>query len=179
MKKTGGFLLLLAVVVMVSFSSCKKDEEEKKNEIKYDGKTFDLSTGELDYYGDYYDSGAFNFDILLSSDTVEFSDQENYIYFELFTSSSTDLLPGTYTFNATSMSPSTFDYGSFALKKGSYREIGEITGGTVKVSKSGTNYEITIDCDASTGKKITGYFKGPLVYSDESGLKSGKTRKNL
>jgi hypothetical protein len=176
MKKTAVFLVLLALVVMVPFSSCKKDEEEKKNELKYDGRSFDLSAGELTYYGDYYGSGSQNWDVYLFSDPDEFPDQDNSIYFELFSSSSTELLSGTYTYNATSMMPNTFDDGDFDVEKGTYSDGGYITGGTVKVSKSGTNYEFTINCDTNTGKKITGYYKGPLIYEDHSGLKSGKHR---
>ncbi|MBW6499626.1 MAG: hypothetical protein K0B09_14650, partial [Bacteroidales bacterium] len=90
----------------------------------------------------------------------------------------TDLPAATYTFNATSMASGTFDDGSFWVEKGTYFDTGDITGGTVKVSKSGSNYEITIDCNTSTGKKITGYYKGPLTYEDHSVLKSAKALKN-
>lgn len=176
MRRTSFYLLLFALII--SFSSCKKDEEEKKNELKYDGKTFGISTGDLDFYGDFYDSGSFNFDLLLYSNTSDFPDEDNYIYFEFFSSSATELVSGTYTFNATSYAAKTFSYADFYIEKGSFWASGEVTGGTVKVAKSGTSYEFTINCDTDTGKKITGYYKGPLEYTDQSSLKSGKTLKN-
>jgi len=179
MKKTGFNVLLIGLVLMISFSACKKDEEEpKENELSYDGKTFGLSIGDLDYWGDYYNSGYFNFDVYLYSNTSDFPGQDNYIYFELFSSSPTELVLGTYTFNATSYAPKTFSYGEFEVEKDAFSAYGEITAGTVKVSKSGASYEFTINCDTDTGKKITGYYKGSLVYSDLSALKSMKSRKN-
>lgn len=180
MKKTGVNLLLCGLVLMISFSACKKDEEKpKENELSYDGKTFGLSVGDLDYYGDYYSSGYFNFDVYLYSNTSDFPGQDNYIYFELFSSSATELVLGTYTFNGTDYVANSFSYGEFNVEKDSFSAYGEITAGTVKVAKSGTNYEFTINCDTDTGKKIIGYYKGPMIYEDHSGLKSGKTRKNL
>jgi hypothetical protein len=176
MKKAAIYSVLLALVVMVPFSSCKKDEEEKKNELKYDGKTFGLSAGDLDYYGDYYSSGFFNFDVYLYSNTSDFPGEDNAVYFELFSSSATELVAGTYTFNATSYSSNSFSYGDFVVEKDAFYEYGEVTAGTVKVGRSGDSYEFTINCDTDTGKKITGYYKGPLVYEDHSGLKSGKYR---
>ena len=178
MKKTGVNLLLCGLVLMISISACKKEEEPRQNELNYDGKTFGLSTGDLDFYGDYYASGFFNFDVLLYSNTSDFPDEDNYIYFELFSSSATGLVSGTYTFNETSYAANTFSYADFYFEKGSFSAYGEVTSGTVKVAKSGASYEFTINCDTDTGKKITGYYKGSLVYSDLSALKSMKSRKN-
>ncbi len=172
-------MLLIGLVLMISFSACKKDEEKpRENELSYDGKTFGLSIGDLDYWGDYYDSGYFNFDVYIYSNTSDFPDQDNYIYFEFFSSSPTELVLGTYTFNATSYAPNSFSYGEFGVEKDTFSAYGEVTAGTVKVAKSGTNYEFTISCDTDTGKKITGFYKGPMIYSDQTSLKSGKTRKN-
>jgi hypothetical protein len=177
MKKTGFNVLLIGLALIISFSACKKDEEKpKENELSYDGKTFGLSIGDLDYWGDYYNSGYFNFDVYLYSNTSDFPGQDNYIYFEFFSSSPTELVLGTYTFNATSYAPKTFSYGEFEVEKDAFSAYGEITAGTVKVAKSGTNYEFTINCDTDTGKKIIGYYKGPMIYGDYSGLKSMKYR---
>ncbi len=74
------------------------------------------------------------------------------------------------------MASGTFDDGSFAVKKASYYDYAYINGETVKVSKLGSHYEITIDCNTSTGKKITGYFKGPLNYEDHSFTKNQKIK---
>lgn len=177
MKKLNFRILLSLFVISTLFVGCSDDEDAPKNYITYDGVTKAISAGLLDYYGSAGLS-SYNFDVTLYggfkySQTTGFSGTGNYIYFELFSSSSTELVSGTYTFDATeSMAPNTFDIGELAFGYSIADETAdvykEIISGTAKVQKDGTTYTINIDCTASDGKKITGYYKGSLSYDDLS-----------
>ena len=98
---------------------------------------------------------------------LQFGGTGNGLIFELFTSSSTDISDGTYNFESTN-AINTFDLGLVimdydwtTLKKSA---IGaRITSGTVKIAKSGTNYEVTLDATVTGGSKVTAYYNGTLV----------------
>lgn len=174
--------VILILAFLVAIISCKKDkdETETKNHLKYDGKTYALAKGVLINYGQWLEiEPNYNFDLLLTSSGIDFEQetgQGHIIYFEFFTSSSSQLAAGTYNYHSSSYNAFTFDYGEFALDANldpwSAEIEGEIEGGFVKVEISGSTYTITIDGTDSGGKKITGYYKGSLTLYDFSDLKS-------
>jgi hypothetical protein len=155
--------------------ACKKDEESgPENYLKYNDVTYELNKGYLEYYGDY--GGVYNFDLTVASSSITISEDGasgvgNIAYFEMFSSSSTDLAAGTYTFSATSMNANTFDEGLVGLDFDLANEVGtslELVGGTIEVTKTGSTYEITISGVLATGKTVTGKYKGTLIYYDYS-----------
>lgn len=185
MKKLNFRILLNLFVIATIFVSCSDDKDDPKNHISYNGTTKTISAGLLDYYGSA-NLSSYNFDVTLYdgfnySQTDGFYGTGDYIYFELFSSSSTELASGTYTFDATeSMAPNTFDIGELALGYNVAEETAdvykEIISGTVKVQKEGTTYTININCTASDGKKISGFYKGSLAYGDNT---DGRKKSNL
>lgn len=184
-------MLSLAVILMMSmaFVSCKKDKDEeetpvKKNYVTYNNKDYNFTKGYLIYYGDLdAKAGTYNFDVFLCTDginynstTDEFSGSGNIFYMELFSSSATALVPGTYTYDSTmSYLANTYDLGIFAVNFNIATTSGEIEQeikqGTFKTSNSGSTYTFNIDVMAADGKKITGMYSGALTYSDQSAKK--------
>lgn len=186
MKKNLFLIATVALVLSISFSGCKKDDDDdvkvKKNHLMYENVEYAMSHGFLDYWGP--DGSSYNFDITLFSSGISYdtvaemvTGTGHYLWLQLWSSSASDLLPGTYTYDTTASSLiNTFDEGMFAVNLNtatlqSDLEL-EISGGSVTVAKTGSTYELTIDLTATNGKKITGYYKGTLRYFDESKKKS-------
>jgi hypothetical protein len=184
------FISLLAL--SVAFVSCEKDDEDEldKNEGVYDGENFELGSGILEYYGLWNeDPATYNFDITLFSNDITF-DSENYqfsgkgtiLYFEMFSSSESELLDGTYTFDPNeSGDANTFDMGEIYTDFDMATETGTIKSfksGTVEIEKSGSTYKIKIDGKDNTDKTITASYEGTLAYEDWSlDFKSTKVKK--
>ena len=191
MKRNLLFLVAVTLVLSTLHMACKKDDDDKngndktkKNLMTYDGKEYDLAFGFIENWGDYFNSGAYNFDITLFSSGITYdtaTDQTSgtghIIYFELMSSSETQLVPGTYTFtNTGDYKANTFEDAGFAINFNITTLTGEIerdiTGGTLKVAKTGNVYEFTIDAIAEDSKPVTGYYKGVMFYFDETKKKS-------
>lgn len=178
MKKL--FRSFTAVLLLSLFvSGCKKDEEETvKNYFNYNGTEFILSQGFLENYGKYEAGEGNNIDLTLLSSAFTIHEKNgevdsvsgtgNALYFEIFTSLTDKLDIRDYVFDGTeSFAAGTFDFGMVGMDFNLATETGtafEITGGKVSVTANGPEYEITINCTASNGKTITGYYKGPLKY---------------
>jgi hypothetical protein len=195
MKKSIFKIMLGLFIIGTLFVSCTSDDDSSStgdNKITVDGKSYELSNGSLEYYGiSYMDSSNYNFDVLLYSGftynaaTEDYSGIGNYIYFELFSSSATELVAGNYSYNASSYAANTFDDGYIEINYNIATETNdlgeEITAGTVNVKKSGNEYEISFDGTTGSGKKITAFYKGSLNYFDysEESLKTVKVRKRI
>lgn len=195
MKKSLFKILLSLFTISALFVSCTTDEDTNTtgdNKITVDGKSYDLSKGSLENYGvSYMDSSIYNFDVLLYSGfTYDMANEEyngtgNYIYFEMYSSSATELVAGNYTYNASSYGANTFDDGYFEINYNTSTETNELgdelTSGTVNVKKTGSEYEISFDGTAKSGKKVTAYYKGSLFYLDysDSSLKATKIKQRL
>ena len=171
------------IIVLLVFSlflgGCKKDkkDETSKSYFNYNNVEYNLAKGFLENYGKSGDEG-YNLDLtLLSSEFVvhesggeidSISGIGSGINFEIFTSQSTKLDVKEYVYDETeSGADGTFDYAMLVLNYNPVTETGEIleiTGGKVTVVNNGSEYEININCTASNGKTITGYYKGPLKY---------------
>lgn len=186
-----------AIAVTVAFSGCSKDEETpaKTNSFSFESKTYDTPKGFIEFYGPESDNKSANFDILLvssdvnydaPSDEYTYSDNYDYMVFELNSSSLTELVSGNYTYDFWDMEdelakPNTFSDAYVGVdvidESTADHEYGsdETTTGTVTVTKSGTTYEITYSVKLE-GKMVEGYYKGSLTaidYSDEGAMKSG------
>lgn len=185
MKRNQLFIPAVLFAMTIAIIGCKEDEKvepvAKKNFLAYDANEYLLASGMLAYYGDPDAKlGTYNFDIMLFSSGItynatndELSGQGDLIVLELFSSSETQLVPGTYVFDSTgSYAANSFDFGFFAVNFAFLTQTGQIekdiTGGNVIVGKSGDQYEVTIDVIADDGKKVTGYYKGSLQYVDYS-----------
>ncbi|RKD92851.1 hypothetical protein [Mangrovibacterium diazotrophicum] len=175
-------LFFIAMLATAMLAGCGDDDEGDSNPANYfkvDGKTYELKVGYLQNWGTdegYYE--GYNLDLVLVSDGFSF-DMESYeltgigdaVYFEMFTTESTGLDAGEYEYSSTEPYPTgSFDYGEyyvgFDIETEDYESYGYFTAGTVTVSKSGSTYQISFSCTTSTGKKVTGYFKGILTSLD-------------
>jgi hypothetical protein len=191
------FSVLLAISAL--FAGCKKDADTgRKNIIKYDDKEYALSMGFMENYGKYLENEGYNIDLTLMSSGFKIHEANgeidsvsgtgNGIYFEMFTSDSTELDSRIFTYDTEGTRESgTFDNGQVVIDYNATTQEGDIYNivqGTVTVSKSGSTYEIAIACKDVSGKDITGYFKGKLKYynygnMDLKNTVSGKLRKVL
>lgn len=187
MKKFNWLLLLAAFATPLLFVSCSDDDDDNGNghsdgnHFTYDGNTYDLAQGLLFYYGQWWGDG-YNFDVLLFSEGIQFSiegeDEDEWfsgsghgIFFEFYSPSEEDLMPGTYVFDEEdSGDPFTFtEYSDFVIDYDVEEETGTmmgIIGGTVEVTKSGSNYILTIEVIAEDNKPVTGSYNGPLMRLD-------------
>lgn len=178
-------LTALALFVNILFIACDDNDNNStpSNYLKIGNTTYELSSGTLENYGKdsmYYD--GFNLDLTLASKGINLTqDSEGLIEatgagqiiaFEMFTSQKQYLDTRDYTYDKkTTPSPiGSFDFGLYIENwtPDLDDEKGEkyIVSGTVTVTNNVPNYEITIDCNDISGKKITGYYKGTLIYTD-------------
>lgn len=201
MKNLNLKVMSAAIAVTVAFSGCSKDEETaaKTNSFSFESKTYDTPKGFIEFYGPESDNKSANFDIFLASSEVSYDAASDdyitnanydYVYFELNSSSLTELVSGTYTYDFIDWEmdelakPSTYSYSSLGVdvvNESVDHEYSsdETTTGTVTVSKSGTTYEIIYSVKLE-GKMVVGYYKGSLTsidYSDEGSMKSANLQK--
>ncbi len=184
MKKILNILLAISLV-SVTFYSCNDDDDDDKSSnkdsyLKVEDTEYSLSFGILEYWGEETTDGPYYLDLYLAGGFTLTDDDDDYtvegegnvIYFELYSSNSTSLTAGEYTYDTTSYEAFTFDYSDYLvnynLETDEYDEMGEISSGTIDVSKDGSTYKISIDCMSSDGTAITGYFEGTLDYYDFS-----------
>ena len=182
----------LAVIFLlcIAITGCKKDKNDtKKNVLKVDGTEYDISKGFLQYYGG--NGSVYNIDLnLISSgitvhETLGLPDSASgighAIYFEMYTSSIDKLALGDYTYNFSSQAAGSFDYADYILNWNLSQQHNptfiEITSGTVKVIKSGAEYELSFSGTDKNNKTISGYYKGSLTYYDQSQVKKSQMLK--
>lgn len=163
------------------------------NFLTYDGVTYPLAGGFLDYYGKWYtEMPSYNFDLTLYSSGLTWVEQIEYftgtghaMYFEMFTTSQTNLASGVYSYDFwETYEANTFDYGFFLLNFNAEQQTAEvdsdITGGTITVVTSGNDYQITVDCTDSFDKSLTAYYEGTLsIYDWSKSFKSTSFQKRV
>jgi len=178
MKKCKQTVILAYALFAIALISCNKDKTiEKKNQILYNGSEFELSKGYLEFVGlgnsnptcYIYKMLIVSSGVLFDSNTYEISGTGHELEFEIFSSSSTGLVEGTYTFTSSlDCIPNVFDYAwvylDFDFNPIKSATLDYVTEGTVKVNKTGSAYEITIDCKLSDGKILTAYYNGDLEF---------------
>jgi len=203
MKNRNIKLMSAVLAATLAFSGCSKDEETpaKTNSFSFQSKTYETPKGFIEFWGPESDNKSANFDILLVSAEVSYdaaSDEYttnpnyDYVYFELNSSSLTELVSGTYTYDNVDweldelVKPNTFSDAGVGVdvvdeSESVDDEYGsdETTTGTVTVNKSGSTYEITYSVKLENNKMVEGYYKGTLTaidYSDEGAMKSATLR---
>ncbi len=167
-------------------------ESTYENYIMYDGQMYPMDQGVLENFGKWEVDEDYNLDLYLFSNGLKIVEDNgvwieeigkgHMIYFEMYASSSTQLVNGTYHYDDSySYLAPTFAYGEILIDYdadqytfGIYKYI---EGGTISVSKSGDVYEITINCTDEDGKTLTGYYKGILKYYDYDKKKSTRAEK--
>lgn len=175
MKKILKSVLLLAIVFQMS---CGKDDEGPsiKNEVVFDGISYEMSAGALTEYTDVvndsrdYDLTLFSSGISLGVGDSELSGKGDLIYLDLNSASITSFQEGTFTWSE-QRGPNKIVDAEFLIDYDIETEGGtehEINGGMVKVEVSGTEYTVTFTLTTTDNKVVTGYYKGivPLIKGE-------------
>ena len=148
------------------------------NAVTHDGNTYTLSNGLIQDFGDYYGMGNGNYDIILYSPGITYSNNSlsgtgDIIYFELF-APLTGIVNSDYTFDPLN-SHATFTFTAssgffkgYNFQSGTSTESVSFNSGTVGITINGSQYQITINLMDSNGKAITGGYNGTLNYQDSS-----------
>ncbi len=175
MKKVNVIFLTLALAI-VTLVSCDKDDDEPTNYFKVDGTTYELSGAHLLEWEEEVGEGAYEVDLTfytgsinnigISSGGAVSTGVGDMLVFIMNSSTMYGLPTGDYPYSATEGIVNTFDASVCFLNYNSATEESdsriEINQGTVSVTKNGNEYEITVDCTATTGEKITAHYKGTL-----------------
>jgi len=178
MKNLLRLFIGLAIISVITVS-CKKDNA-KKSTLKIGTTDYELSTGHIKNYGG---QSVYNLDLRLYTNNINFQAETGgymtyagsgqLIYFELYTSLSTELDARVYNYNSSSQASGAFDKAyyyedySYILNSGNTNGTKVyITSGSITVAKNGSEYEIDINCIDENGKAITGYFKGEIPVYD-------------
>lgn len=187
--------VICSLTIGLLIFNCKKSITSVtplKNAITYNGTEYDLNTGILEYYGKLQGTGI-NFDLIfLSSGLVPVTNNGmvdsitgtgNGINFEIFSTGTTALNVGDYTFDASKTGTAgTFDFANTILNFNTVNQQGidlDMNGGKVTIKQNGSVYELTFNCTGVDGKSVTGYFKGSLQYYNNTGIaKSARLKKH-
>ncbi len=182
------------LIISLAFAGCKKDKKAPSNFFKIGNKNYSISSGTLENYGvdtdtaDFWEYSGYNLDLaFFSKDLVLETTQQGYlnvsgtgqiIYFEIFSANASSLEEGDFIYDASNgpFEVQTFDYSDYALEWDDQKQDNnwtKITGGKITSKKTGSSYEITINCTDENGNDVTGVYKGPLQYYNyETFLKS-------
>ncbi|GEM_PF-929025 len=170
---------LATVVFLIGalvFSGCTKVEEP--DHFRYTVNDYPLDQGFIHNYGMPQGATAYNFDVTIFSsgvnylrDSHEFRGNGHIVFFQMFSSSATELAEGTYLFNVESTpgAPSTFNVANFGMNVNFSEDTGTLVSavsGMVKVSGTGNYRTFDIDCMTGTGERITGHFYGYVPAYD-------------
>ncbi len=171
--------LLKLFVVFVAlgsvFTGCKKDDDDSssQNYFKVGDTQYELSAGAILGWEETSKKGVFYVDLALHSSGISYSGDQltgkgDVLYFQMYSTSLTDLPVGTYSFaNESLMQAGTFFQAdaliSFDSVSEASKSIENFKDGNVAIKKNGNEYDITVTGTSSTGKTITGYYKGALT----------------
>lgn len=171
-------IFICVVAFLLFFASCKKDsptQEKSTNSLKVDGIEYEISKGILMNYGgdgtkfnielDLFSSGIIVHELLGLPDSV--SGAGHGIVFNIYSSSSDKLTLGEYSYNKSNQSGS-FDDAYYVLNWDIAQQptidLIQINIGTIKVIKSGLEYELSFTGTDASNKVISVYYKGSLKY---------------
>lgn len=172
-------LTALVLAAALILAGCSKQEEPDR--FVYTVNEYPLQQGFIHNYGMSEGATGYNFDVTIFSSGVsynrdrhEFLGTGHVVFFEMFSSSATELSEGTYQFSA-EKNPKTFDKANFGMNMNFENETGTIVNvvsGVIKVSGSVENRVFDFECMTGTGEKVTGHFSGWLqVYDMRGGRK--------
>jgi len=183
MKKFNVQLISIVLAIFsIALISCDDEETTKENSFSFNGVKYKIATGFLENYGStaVKNVTSYNLDLTFFTSGItyntingEITGTGSYLYFEMYSTSGSQLAPGTYSFDLyETLNSGTFDYAEAGINFNFSTETGstfvDIVAGTVVVKLTDTKYEITIDLTSTDNKKLTGYYKGTLTYVDLS-----------
>lgn len=165
------FKIAIIILSVITFTGCSDDDDDNaKGTFTYNGTTYELSNGVIESYGSITKS-SYHLDLTLYSSGLNYekgTGTGNALYFEIFSSSNSDLVAGTYAYDPEwTGEPLTFDFGAAYINFNITSESGTqviINEGTVTISKSGSTYTITVNCKDANDNSITGSYTGSLKY---------------
>lgn len=167
------YALLLTVMV---FTGCTKEEEP--DQFRYTVNEYPLQQGFIHNYGLQEGATGYNFDVTIHSpgisynrDRHEFQGTGHLVFFQMFSSSATELASGTYQFSTaeTAGAPLTFNIANFGMGINFSDDTGTLVtavAGVIKVSGSGEYRTIDFNCTTTTGEKVTGHYSGFIPAYD-------------
>lgn len=174
------------VVKLTAYSKKEKKSDDatavvtvsNNSAITYNGNTYTLADGLLQYFGDYYSMNNGNYDVILFSSGIsylneQFSGTGDLLYFEMLSlqtglvNSDYDYDPqdtyATFTFTSSSRLYTNYDFAG-----STYDDMISFSSGQVAVEVTGNTYKFEIDLLSSTNSPITGTYQGSLNYKDSS-----------
>jgi len=170
--KTRSSLIVLFLLSFLLFSNCKKDDQE--NCFTYDGKTYTVAGGMLNYDGPGM-SGGYNYVLTLYSSGLTYDASKQNIsgsgelLFFLISSYTSDFQSKAYTYNITNIPSAPGTYEGCWLKHNLITSANscsniELYTGTLNIVDTGSSvYSINLNIKTRDGKSINGYYKGPIV----------------
>ena len=188
-------ILLVGIVGILASCNSKKDDPkvaEPLTNFIYNGVEGDISQATLDYYGQLDKGEGYNFDLLLYSEPISISFNNDgdiiingngsFFYLELFSPSTTELAVGEYIYTD-DYQPNTFDYGFFVYNYDETIEDSEVTqgivGGKLTVTEvSGNNYKLNFDFILEDGDNVSGTYEGEIPITDQENSQGLNQRKN-
>ncbi|MCU0459626.1 MAG: hypothetical protein MUE37_11135 [Bacteroidales bacterium] len=173
--KKNAILTIVALVAAVLITGCSKPEEP--NRFVYTVNEYPLVQGFIHNYGMPDGAAGYNFDATIHSSGVrydrdrhEFRGAGHVVFFQMYSSSATELANGTYQFDSGGDGlPATLDVANFGMNLDFEDETGTVVtavSGIVKVSGSEHSRVFDFECMTSTGEKITGHFSGWIPVFD-------------
>ena len=188
MHRVPKILFILLTIGVLNFGCDKNNDIITKNYFKIGDVEYDMNIGILENYGEDPWHDGFYADVTLFSDGFtleptstgyELVGKGNALFFEMISTVGSELDNGVYRFSSANPLPvQTFRDGAFVVNFDiatvTYDEKEQIVDGKVTVEKNGNKYNISIDCKASNGEPVQGYFSGILTYYDYTKDKSAK-----
>ncbi len=173
--KKNAILTIIVLAATLIIAGCTKPEEP--DQFVYTVNEYPLEQGFIHNYGMPDGATGYNFDVTIHSSGVsydryrhEFLGKGHVVFFQMYSSSATELAGGTYRFvQGGNKEPATFDIANFGMNIDFTEETGTIVSavsGVVKVSGSGDKRVFDFECLTSTGEKITGHFSGWIPAFD-------------
>lgn len=154
-----------------------------KNGFRYDNVSYTLDKSNLEFYGAWSENpNSYNFDVYIMDNNIDFENETgtgNIVYFEAWSSDTTQLMPGVYNFNLTN-NPLSFSTGIFGLNVDLATGTGDIleaTAGKLNVAKAGNIYTFYGELTLSNQKTIEFSYKGTVVFTDQTQVAKNKTKK--
>ena len=171
--------IALLTMFSIVFTSCSKKEEEPTpkptNFFTVDASEYSLNEAfTIEYGGDA--TTGYNFDLLVFSSGLDpdvsnenFTGEGEFMYFELWSTSTTGLAAGTYTINLNTI-PNACTSTNIRINHngatGSNDAEYAASAGTVTIAVDGATYSIDFDLTVTGSKTLTGNYTGTLPNSE-------------
>jgi hypothetical protein len=174
MKQFKLSLSIVMAVFAIVILSCKKDKTTKDSTITYNGVAYELTKGYIVNLGTPTKAApaVYEFAVFLTSSGITMETYApptgtgNAMGFWLYSSSQTDIVPGTYTYG-NALEALTLKEG-FVMLESSYSPLKSLSetsieSGTLVVAVNGAEYEFTFTGTITGGAAVSAYFKGTLI----------------